>query len=57
VQSSSLRSELITRTEKEKVYIPKNEKLRMEIIQLYHDVPAAEHEERWKTMELVVRNC
>jgi len=26
-----------------KIYIPKNEKLRVEIIQLHHDVPTAEH--------------
>ena len=28
---------------KEKVYMPKNEELRVEIIQLHHDVPAAGH--------------
>ena len=26
-----------------KIYVPKDEELRMEIIQLHHDVPAAEH--------------
>ena len=26
-----------------KVYVPKDEKLRMEVIQLHHDVPAAGH--------------
>jgi len=31
---------------KKKVYMPKNEELRIEIIQLYHDIPAAEHGER-----------
>ena len=40
----------------EKVYVPKNEKLKAEIIQLYHDVPVAGHEERWKTIELVARS-
>jgi len=40
----------------EKVYIPKDEKLRAEVIQLHHDVPAAEHGGRWKTVELVTRN-
>ena len=40
----------------EKIYIPKDEKLRVEIIQLYHDVPVAEHRERWKTTKLVIRN-
>ena len=39
-----------------KVYMLKNEKLRMEIIQLYHDVLEAEHRGRWKMTELVMRN-
>ena len=39
-----------------KVYIPKDEELRVEVIQLYHDVPATEHGGRWKTVELVTRN-
>ena len=30
----------------EKIYIPKDEKLRVEIIQLYYDILAAEYEER-----------
>ena len=34
----------------------REEKLRAEIIQLYHDVLAAEHREKWKTVELVTRN-
>jgi len=40
----------------EKVYMPKDEELRVEIIQLYHDVPAAGHGEQWKMVELVTRN-
>jgi len=40
----------------EKVYIPKDEELRVEMIWLYHDVPAAGHGGRWKTVELVTRN-
>ena len=40
----------------EKVYISKNEELRMEVIRLHHDVPAAGHGGRWKTVELVTRN-
>ena len=32
--------------EERKVYGPKNEKLRLEVIQLHHDVPVAKHEER-----------
>ena len=38
------------------IYIPKDEELKVEIIQLHHDVPAAEHRERWKMMELVTRS-
>ena len=29
-----------------RVYVPKDEKLRVEIIQLYHDMPIAEHREQ-----------
>ena len=39
-----------------KIYIPKDEELRVEIIQLHHDIPAAGHGGRWKTMELVTSN-
>ena len=39
-----------------KVYMPKDEELRAEVIWLHHDVPAAEHGGRWKTVELVTRN-
>jgi len=39
-----------------KVYVPKDEELRAEVIRLHHDVPAAGHEGRWKTVELVTRN-
>ena len=39
-----------------KVYVPKNKELRAEMIQLHHDVLAAGHEGRWKTVELVTRN-
>ena len=35
-----------------KVYIPKEEELRAEVIQLHHDVPVAGHGRRWKTVEL-----
>ncbi len=40
----------------EKVYVLKDEKLRIEIIQLHHDILTAGHRERWKMMELVMRN-
>ena len=39
-----------------KVYVPKNEELRVEIIWLHHDVLVAGHGGRWKTVELVTRN-
>ena len=38
-----------------KVYVPKNEKLRAEVIRLHYDVPAVGHGGRWKTVELVTR--
>ena len=40
----------------EKIYIPKNEKLRVEIIRLYHNTLVEEYREQWKTIELVMRN-
>ena len=39
-----------------KVYVPKNEELRAEIIQLYHDTLVVRHGGKWKMMELVTRN-
>jgi len=39
-----------------KVYVSKNRELRVEIIQLHYDVPAAGQGGIWKTMELVTRN-
>jgi len=39
-----------------KIYVPKDEILRVEIIQLYHDMLVAGHKEKWKTTELVTRN-
>jgi len=39
-----------------KVYVPKDEKLRLEIIQLYHDTLVAGHGKKWKTTELMTRN-
>jgi len=41
---------------KGKLYVPKNEELKIEIIQLYHDMPVAGHEVKWKMTELVTRN-
>jgi len=42
--------------EEGKVYVLKDGKLRMEIIQLYHDIPVAGHRGRWKTTKLITRN-
>ena len=39
-----------------KVYVLKDEELRAEVIQLYHDVLAAGHGGRWKIVKLVTRN-
>jgi len=39
-----------------KVYVPKDEELRTEIIQLHHDTPVGGHGGQWKTVELVTRN-
>ena len=39
-----------------KVYVPKNEELRVEIIWLHYDIPVAEYRRRWKITELVMRN-
>ena len=40
----------------EKVYVLKDEELRLEVIQLHYDVLAARYGERQKTIELVMRN-
>jgi len=40
----------------EKVYVPKDEELRTEVIQLHHDVLVVGHGGRWKIVELVMRN-
>ena len=39
-----------------KIYVPKDIELRVEVIQLHHDMPAAGHGGQWKIMELVTRN-
>ena len=39
-----------------KVYIPKDEELRAEVVQLHHNAPAVGHGGRWKTVEFVTRN-
>jgi len=39
-----------------KVYVPKDENLRAEIIRLHYDTPIGGHGGQWKTVELVTRN-
>ena len=34
-----------------KIYVPKDEELRVEVIRLHHDVPVAGHRGRWKTVD------
>ena len=38
------------------VYNTKDEELRAEIIQWYHNILAAGHGGKWKTVELITRN-
>jgi len=39
-----------------KVYVPKDNMLRAEIIRLHYDTPVGGHREQWKMVELVTRN-
>lgn len=39
-----------------KVYVPKDESLRAEIVKIHHDLPPAGHPGQAKTLELVTRN-
>jgi len=39
-----------------KVYIPKDDQLRAEIIRLHYNMPVGEYRDQWKTVELVTRN-
>jgi len=39
-----------------KIYVPKDDKLRAEIIRLHHNIPVGDHGRQWKTVELVTRN-
>jgi len=39
-----------------KVYVSKDEKLRVEVIWLYHNMLVEGHRGQWKTTELVTRN-
>lgn len=39
-----------------KVYVPKDDKIRADLLKLHHDFPGAGHPGRWKTLELLSRN-
>jgi len=39
-----------------RVYVPKDKKLRVEIIWLHHDTSIVGYGGQWKTMELIIRN-
>jgi len=39
-----------------KVYVPKDEAFRVEIIRLHHDTPMGGHGGQWKMAEMVTRN-
>jgi len=39
-----------------KVYVPKDDKLRVKIIRLHHDIPVGGHGGQWKMVELVTQN-
>ena len=39
-----------------KVYVPKDDKLRAEIIRLHYDILVGGHRGQWKIVELVTRN-
>jgi len=39
-----------------KVYMPKDNKLRTEIIRLHHDTSVGEHGGQWKIVELITQN-
>ena len=39
-----------------KIYVLKDEVLKVEIIWLHYDIPVVGHREKWKMTELVTRN-
>jgi len=41
---------------KERLYVPKNEELRVEIIWLHYNILVVGYRGKWKTTELVIRN-
>ena len=49
-----IKNELVLK--ERKIYILKNENLKLEIIWPYHNILIVEHGEQWKTVRLVTRN-
>ena len=39
-----------------KIYVPKDARLRYDIVRNHHDTPSTGHPGRWKTLELITRN-
>jgi len=39
-----------------KIYIPKDNRLRVEIIKLYHNILVGGHREQWKIVKLIIYN-
>jgi len=39
-----------------KVYVPRDDELRTEIVRLHHNTPVGGHGGQWKTVELITRN-
>jgi len=40
----------------EKVYVPRDNELRTEIVRLHHDMLVEGHGGQWKTVELITQN-
>ncbi len=53
-EKQQIKGELVLK--EEKIYMSKDEELRVKIIQLYHDTLVARHKDKWKTIELIIRN-
>ena len=53
-EEQQIKGELVLK--EEKVYMSKDEELRVKIIQLHHDIPVARHKDKQKTIELIIRN-
>jgi len=57
IRKSEAKDDGVTKAVEEiKVYVPKDEVLRVEIIRLHHDMPMGGHGGQWKMAEMVTRN-